>query len=51
MTIQETTPRQIRAENFPDLGDTTMYMDPDIAAEVFVLEPITETDPRDGYEG
>ncbi len=25
MTIQETTPRQIRAEHFPDLGDTTMY--------------------------
>ena len=25
MTVQETTPTQIRAENFPDLGDEVMY--------------------------
>jgi uncharacterized protein YbcI len=27
------------------------HIEPDIAAEVFVLEPSGETDPRDGYEG
>jgi len=27
------------------------HVDPDIAAEVFVLEPCGHSDPRDGYEG
>jgi uncharacterized protein YbcI len=27
------------------------HIDPDIAAEVFVLEPSGDSDPRDGYEG
>jgi uncharacterized protein YbcI len=27
------------------------HIDPDIAAEVFVLEPGGDSDPRDGYEG
>jgi uncharacterized protein YbcI len=27
------------------------HIDPDYAAEVFVLEPSGDSDPRDGYEG
>jgi uncharacterized protein YbcI len=27
------------------------HLDPDVAAEVFVLEPVANGDPRDGYEG